>query len=276
MKRINKEEYEVLKPKLEEEYTHVGKSRDGKLQFLQGYIERDMKREEWSDGWGQTYMRPVNLFQFIHWEDEEPYNIAELIEEYESEEMTYFDRKLISEYECLTKESEETEVKTKQELIEKWESAIDSAEFYGKGKEERLISYMKDFVSDLNQLDEPETLSEYWIEQKLIDTHVDTLNGEIQVTFRLDDLQNLLVPKQEELDRAYRKGFKEGERQTAEYFESITEEPSKEQVWKYLSEHGIEVVDKEPETVASVIADFYKSLERLKEVLGTEVKEMEE
>ena len=53
-------------------------------------------------------------------------------------------------------ESEETEVKKKQELIEKWESAIEAAEFYGKGKEERLISYMKDFVSDLNQLDESE------------------------------------------------------------------------------------------------------------------------
>ena len=49
----------------------------------------------------------------------------------------------------------------------------------------------------INQLDEPETLSEYWIEQKSIDTHVDTLNGEVQVTFRLDDLQNLLVPEQE-------------------------------------------------------------------------------
>ena len=37
------------------------------------------------------------------------------------------------------------------------EVAIEAAEFYGKGKEERLISYMKDFVSDLNQLEEPET-----------------------------------------------------------------------------------------------------------------------
>lgn len=45
-------------------------------------------------------------------------------------------------------ESGETEVKSKQELIEEWESAIESAEFYGKGKEERLISYMKDFVRD--------------------------------------------------------------------------------------------------------------------------------
>ncbi len=50
------------------------------------------------------------------------------------------------------------EMKSKKDLIEKWESVIETAEFYGKGKEERLISYMKDFVSDLNQLDEPEIL----------------------------------------------------------------------------------------------------------------------
>lgn len=81
----------------------------------------------------------------------------------------------------------------KQKLIEKWESAIEAAEFYGRGKEDRLIEYMRNFVDDLNQLDEPEVLSEE-------------------------------------------------EEQT-------------------------------PETVADVIADFYKSLERLKEVLGMELKD---
>lgn len=49
-------------------------------------------------------------------------------------------------------------MKSKQELVEKWESAIEAAEFYGKGKEGKLISYMEDFVSDLNQLDEPEKI----------------------------------------------------------------------------------------------------------------------
>ena len=49
---------------------------------------------------------------------------------------------------------EETEVKSKQELIEKWELAIEAADFYGKGKEDRLIEYMRDFLDDLNQLDE--------------------------------------------------------------------------------------------------------------------------
>ena len=71
-----------------------------------------------------------------------------------------------------------------------------------KQREEFTVS--KDDVLELiDQLDEPETLSEYWIEQKSIDTHVDTLNGEVQVTFRLDDLQNLLVPKQEREQKYY-------------------------------------------------------------------------
>lgn len=49
----------------------------------------------------------------------------------------------------------------------------------------------------MDEINNQEKLSKEWIEQKSIDTHVDTLNGEVQVTFRLDDLQNLLVPRQE-------------------------------------------------------------------------------
>ena len=88
-------------------------------------------------------------------------------------------------------------MKSKQELIEEWESAIEAAEFYGKGKEERLISYMKDFVSDLKQLDEPEILSQEFINGKAVEVYADTADAEVHVVFRMRDLQNLLVPKQE-------------------------------------------------------------------------------
>lgn len=137
MAKINQEEYEVLKPKLEEEYTHVGKSRDGKLQFLQGYIERDMKREEWSDGWGQTYMRPVNLFQFIQWEDEEPYNIAELIEEYERGGIEVNKDKLWAKNKI-------------QEELESWRN-IEG------GIDEDGINYVLNII---DQIDEPEVLTQ--------------------------------------------------------------------------------------------------------------------
>ena len=140
MTKINQEEYHVLKS-LDEEWKWIARDsydkRDGNL-FV--YPEKPFKNH-YSRGWVcGIWVHPINihLFQFIQWENDEPYNIQELIEEYERVEI---------------------EVKSKQELIEKWELAIESAEFYGKGKEERIISYMKDFVSDLKQLDEPEVLS---------------------------------------------------------------------------------------------------------------------
>ena len=200
MAKISQEEYEVLKG-LDDQWRWIARnSYGGHGGDLFVYPEKPFKNH-YSGGWVcGIWIHPINnhLFQFIQWENEEPYNIQELIDEYLDDEYGYFNMKLSREFEeFIETEREETEVKSKQELIEKWESAIEAAEFYGKGKEVELISYMKDFVSDLNQLDEPETLSEHWIEQKSIDTHVDTANGDIQVTFILDDLQNLLVPKQE-------------------------------------------------------------------------------
>ena len=65
--------------------------------------------------------------------------------------------------------------------------------------DEGYIHGMKDVKAIANQLDGSEVLSEYWIEQKSIDTHVDTLSGDVQVTLRMDDLQSLVVPKQEEV-----------------------------------------------------------------------------
>ena len=158
-----------------------------------------------------------------------------------------------------------------------------------KQREEFTVS--KDDVLELiDQLDEPEVLSQEWIDEHRESTFDLDLDEDFETVFiKVEDLQNLLVPKQEEVDRAYKDGYEkgkqhtfykgyleglaEGERKTNEYFESITEEPSYEQVQKYLSEHGIEVVEKEPETVADVIADFYKSLERLKEVMSMGVEE---
>ena len=91
-------------------------------------------------------------------------------------------------------------MKSKQELIEEWESAIEDAEFYGKGKEERLISYMKDFVSDLNQLDEPETLSQEWIDDHKHYYPVTAFNNSAKEIIDVKDLQNLLVPTLSEME----------------------------------------------------------------------------
>ena len=98
-----------------------------------------------------------------------------------------------------------------------------------------------------------------------------------EFTVSKDDVLELIDQLDEpDSDYAYQKGFREGVRQTAEYFESVTEEPSYAQVQKYLSEHGIKIADKEPETIADVVTTFWKSYERLKEVMSREVEGMGE
>ena len=109
------------------------------------------------------------------WGDGEPYNITALIKEYESEEIG-----LKKNIEWLKEEMDS--MHRKRDL--------------DRNPDEWFISKTA-LLKAIDQLDEPEMLSENWIGQKSIDTHVDTLSGEVQVTFRMDDLQNLVVPKQE-------------------------------------------------------------------------------
>ena len=99
-----------------------------------------------------------------------------------------------------------------------------------------------------------EVLSQGWI-----DDHVDyaDVRGGTQEFIHVEDLQNLLVPKQEEVDLAYKDGYEKGKEYT--FYKGYLE--------------GLGDKEKEPETVASVIADFYKSFERFKEVITMEVKE---
>ena len=107
------------------------------------------------------------------------------------------------------------------------------------------LAAIEEALGLLDQLDEPEVLSQEWIDEHAKAVAYDGVPDETEIVY-VDELESLLVPKQEDVDQ--------------------------EQVQKYLSEHGIEVVEKEPETVADVIAVFYKSLEKLKEALSTEVK----
>lgn len=159
--KINQEEYEVLKG-LDDKWKWIARDKDGTLVMGAG------KNERYLDGWfppeniGDSLIADEinavkvisewgNLFQFIQWEDEDSYNIQELIEEYlyDNQPKLFIDGQEQS-FEFI-EESEEKEVK-KQKLIKKWESAIEAAEFYGRGKEDRLIEYMRNFVDDLNLL----------------------------------------------------------------------------------------------------------------------------
>ena len=96
-----------------------------------------------------------------------------------------------------------------------------------KQREEFTVS--KDDVLELiDQLDEPKVLSPDWIDSNSVYASADGVTEEY---VHVDDLQNLLVPKQEE---------------------------------------------QSTETVADVVSTFWKSYERLKEVMNIEVEELEE
>ena len=126
-------------------------------------------------------------------------------------------------------------------------------------EEDKLYAseYLKHII---NQLDEPEVLSQEFINEKAVEVYADIADAEVHVVFRMRDLQNLLVPKQEEVDRAYKDGYEKGKQHT--FYKGYLE--------------GLEDKGSEPETIADVVTTFWKSYERLKEVMSMEVKEMEE
>ena len=98
-------------------------------------------------------------------------------------------------------------------------------------------------------MSEYEKLDSKWIDDHAYAVAYDGMPDQTEVVY-VDDLQNLLVPKQEGVGRAYKDGYEKGK------------------------EHATR--DDEPETVASVMADYFGAVARLKEVLAMEVEEMEE
>lgn len=184
---INQGEYEILK-ECGDEFKWVARD-SGRNVWI--YTKKPYKGVY---SWGSSgdmrllYWAGRDLFQCIQWNDEEPHLTAELIEEYEKNQACeIFNR----QFESLCEESEEAEMKKDIEWAQKEIDGYLSCE----GVDARnALMFAKGVIS---QLDEPEVLSQKWISEKSIDTHVDTVNGDIQVTFILDDLKNLIVPKQE-------------------------------------------------------------------------------
>ena len=209
MTKINQEEYEVLKKKQEKGHKYIAREKEGHVIVFTDYHGKSEYR--WlvtineDDLKYESLFNSSKVFQFIQWEDESPYNIQELIEEYENspEYVTYIstERTRILSNDLWSKlESEETEVKTLESIREEiWEEML---RLEGKRKDQWAdIKYqtLREVLQKLRHLDEPEVLSQEWIDEHKKRKFFDFDEYRTEVIL-VEDLQNLLVPKQEEVE----------------------------------------------------------------------------
>ena len=196
MPKINQEEYEVLKG-LDDKWKWIARDKDNTLVMGAG------KNERYLDGWfppvniGDSLVvdetnavKDVseygNMFQFIQWKNEEPYNIAELIEEYEEYEFyDYVGWEYYKGEEAEMKDIEWLKEETNKILRDKVTDGINYYDYMA----------LKSAVDELiNQLDEPEVLSHEWIDEN---KEMYLINDISENAVPVYKLQNLLVPKQE-------------------------------------------------------------------------------
>lgn len=162
--KINHEEHKALK-ELDDELKWIARDEPGELYV---YDEKPIKLEiMWSyTGLHMEWIREhEHLFHFIQWEDEEPYNIQELISDYEYKTGT-FDWATAFQS-ALHGESEETEVKKDREFLRSMiQRRIDNlpTTYIGRYTEGSRDAYEL-VLQDINELDEPEVLS-VEVEQK--------------------------------------------------------------------------------------------------------------
>ena len=197
MPKINQEEYEVLQF-LNNTKDWIVRNPDGQLWAVEGEVPRKQPfYEMWKEGDGQDASKvdvSSFLFQFIQWEDEEPYEIAELIEEYESEETEVKDLQWMKDQ----LEKDYADGKRVQSRIKDGEKieGIDSKSYWRGSQTANYIArcYLED-------LDEPEVLSQKWISENVEYAYFDMLDGSGRLSsataiIKPKKLQNLLVPKQ--------------------------------------------------------------------------------
>ena len=179
MPKINQEEYEKIKLLPDYDWNWIAREKTGKIL---SFTNKPAKTDEvWKDKQTRLWFnyKDSQLFQFIQWEDEEPYEISELIREYEIKELRLAPSGtvIVDSFD----EREETEVKDIEELKSWFE-------------DDKL--YVGEYVKHkINQLDEPEVLSQEWIDKHEY-VGMDPKSAFVYVK----DLQNLIVPKQEEFE----------------------------------------------------------------------------
>ena len=193
MTKINQAEYELLKC-LDNKWKWIARDGDGTLWIYEERPEVFEDTQTWDDLKDSCVCLENNLFHFIQWEDESLYSIDELIEKYEEHE--FYD--YVGWEHHKKKKSEVKNIEwLKREIhkeLESWhgvEGGID-----GDGINEIMLL--------INQLDEPEVLSHKWISENVEYAYFDMLDGSGRLSsataiIKPKKLQNLLVPKQEEI-----------------------------------------------------------------------------
>ena len=231
MSRINEEEYMFLK-NLDDKWKWIARDDNygGSIFCFREKPHKDIKGGEWGPDTTQYKWlgKCEILFQFIQWEDGEPYNIQELIDEYLDDEYGYFNMKLSREFEeFIKKENEGAEMKKgiewlKREIhkeLESWHGVEGGIDGDGineimllinqfeesevkrlERKVKELDSYNAELIRDNNQvrneLDNQEVLSPDWIDENKKYGGVHDIGYYIPV----NKLYGKIMPKQEEVE----------------------------------------------------------------------------
>src|SRR5699024_4380296 len=222
MPKINQEEYEVLKA-LDDKWKYLARNNMYGAK-LEAHTSRPYKMTDshWSNGdMTLELLGGEHLFQFIQWEDKEPYNIQELIEEYlyDNRPKLFIDGQEQS-FEFI-EESEETEVKDLEWVKAKLKKdhkdgevaksqikdgeKIDGIDLNSYWRGRQTANYIARCY--LEDLDEPEVLSLEWLDENKSSWTKLKIDG---YYIPVEKLQNLLVLKQEEVDQAYKDGYETG------------------------------------------------------------------
>ncbi len=244
MPKINREEYEILK-ELDDEWKWIARdSNPGGGIWI--YEKKPSKRQgSWDscdDGFNYLLEEDLEemMFQFIKWEDENPYNIQELIEEYE-----YHQRKIERMYPVYNdpknadmiqrmNESEGTEVKDKYKSV-----ITDISEEYGLSDSDHEV------IAEFFKLDEE-------ILKKL---SLETVGLMYQSSGRkvidILDEHEALIPKQEDQDMQ-------------DYWKEATEFLVHERVFGY---EGRDYIVVEKPTVPKFVAEWYEEKDNIERAI---------
>lgn len=204
MTKINDEEYEVLKS-LRDSWKWIARDNDT---ILWVYEKEPRKHGDdlsgvhghyWDEPSGVCESVDSDSFQFIQWGDENPFSIAELIEEYEKGYKGSWEH-AIEFSEELFGESKEAEVKKDIDWAIKEIEGLETEPSQNYPHDEMIEREI--VLGILSQLDELGVLSPDWIRDNVEYAYYMTPRGTYSSAKAVIDpnkLENLLVPKQEKV-----------------------------------------------------------------------------